>query len=356
MSIVDVCVTERVDLATTGEPKAEFIAIDRWQEFVESRPESLPFHHERWINLLHEQYGFPVFIPAIIRRGEVVAGLPFMLTKTLWGRRKLIALPFTDRMPILAVDDAAAQALREAFANLFTPTCKTVYQRDDSTVPVAGEFGWYRHEIDTRGGYSAIAERFAEGLRRNVRKAQRLGLACELRKDIAALNIFYRLHANTRRRLGVPVQPRRFFEGIHRHLLDNGLGFIGVVSRDSNPMAAAVFLSFHGTLIYKYGASEEHALEFRPNEFLMDCVLQMAAQDETRNLDLGITPVNQEGLLRYKRKWGGAEIPVGYASFAGMVDQSSDPSRLLALAAPVIRRAPSMFCRLLGDMLYKYSA
>ena len=62
--------------------------------------------------------------------------------------------------------------------------------------------------------------------------------------DSEALDAFYRLHLLTRRRLGVPIQPRKFFRGVQRWLIANGLAFVGLVKKQDAIIAAGVFLTY----------------------------------------------------------------------------------------------------------------
>jgi hypothetical protein len=363
-SIVETGATKHQDLLHTqptgcdfGDAPAELISLERWQEFVESRPESTPFHHSYWINLLQEQYGFPIFIPAIIRQGAVAAALPFALTRSILERRKLLSLPFTDALPILAVDSAAADALRSSIGTLLSPKCKTVIQRTDwPAADGAAEYGWYRHELDIPTQEDLLKDGRYRNVRRDLRRGEKHGLTYEHRADLSAISSFYDLHARNRRRLGVPVQPRSFFARFYERVILRGLGFVGVVSIKDKVIATAVFLSYNKTVIYKYSASDFNAWEHHPNDFLIGSVLCDTMQHGSSCLDFGITPVNQAGLLRFKRKWATREIPVGFACYAGSVNQFSNPSRLLTFAAPIIRHSPLMICRMMGDLLYKYSS
>src|SRR4029077_12195704 len=108
----------------------------------------------------------------------------------------------------------------------------------------------------------------SKSLRQGARKAAREGLAVEKRTDAVGLDIFYRLHLETRRRLGVPTQPKSFIDRFPA-LFDAGRGGVWLVRDGEEPIAAAVYLT-HGKLVtYKYGASAASALKKRPNNLLM---------------------------------------------------------------------------------------
>ena len=97
----------------------------------------------------------------------------------------------------------------------------------------------------------------AKKTRYMVRKAGREGV--DVRRSNSAadvLEVFYRQHVTTRRRLGVPVQPRRFFEVLARDYIEPGLGFVVIASLGDTPVASAVFLAWNRRIEYKYSASD----------------------------------------------------------------------------------------------------
>ena len=73
-------------------------------------------------------------------------------------------------------------------------------------------------------------------------------------ESAADVETFYRLHLQTRRRLGVPVQPRRFFALLLERVIRTGLGFVLTAHRDNVPVAGALFCAWNGTVMCKYSA------------------------------------------------------------------------------------------------------
>ena len=93
------------------------------------------------------------------------------------------------------------------------------------------------------------------------------------------METFYRLHVMTRQKLGVPVQPKSFFRRLSEQVLQRGFGFVGVVTKENEPIAAAVFLTYNNRMIYKYAASHSNALEHRPNDCLVHNAIQLATEE-----------------------------------------------------------------------------
>lgn len=343
--------------AKITEPVLSWLTLDAWQAFAATHPASNGFHHEKWLRLLMNQYGFGLRIPAIRRNGDVLAAVPFLETISARGKRKLISLPFTDCVSILSVDASAEQTLCRALISESWADYAAVLMKTDRSLPAAVTTSqWVRHELSTSAPLPEIHTDFASGLKRNLRKAEKSGLRFEQRCDESALWTFYRLHLTTRKRLGVPVQPKSFFRQLLNGLLRNELGYIGLVTLDEKPLAAGVFLTYNKTTIYKYGASDPRTLELRPNEWMMYNAIRLAAQAGHTTFDFGISERTQDGLRRFKRKWGSVEMDVYNHCLAGHAPTSTMVARAMPIVSLAIRHSPPIVCQTLGEIFYKYSA
>ena len=213
---------------------------------------------------------------------------------------------------------------------------------------------FYRHLLQLQPDTDAVERGYSKSeVRRAVSKARRSGLVVERRTDREALDVFYRLHTATRRRLGVPTQPKRFirrFQG----LFDKGLGFVMLVHRGPEPAAAAVFLTFNGTLTYKYGASDAELLKLRPNNLLFSDAIRWGCQNGYRLLDFGRTELDNAGLRRFKRGWGTEELSLAYTYAPGSAAGNLQGDGVGRIAKKTIQRSPPAISRLVGETLYKH--
>jgi CelD/BcsL family acetyltransferase involved in cellulose biosynthesis len=210
------------------------------------------------------------------------------------------------------------------------------------------------HEIPLQPDVSGVEARFTRShVARGARRAVREGLVVERRKDRAALDDFYRLHALTRRHQGTPVQPRRFIRRFTR-LFDEGLGHVSVVRDGDRPIAAAVFLTFNRTLTYKYGASDRSHLGKRPNNLLFLDAIRWGCANGMDRLDMGRTDLGNEGLREFKLAWGAREQQLTYTWLANRPPpRDGGPGRL---TRDVLRRSPAIVGRAVGEVLYRHFA
>ncbi|TWT82113.1 FemAB family protein [Planctomycetes bacterium CA13] len=334
----------------------ERIPLARWQEFVNTQPERTIFHHARWLSLISKQYKFPAHIYAWVKAGEVMAGLPFLGTSTLRRQRKLVSLPFTDNLRVLGSDAESLLALRDGlkatnFSSYYCVVNKTDQPLGFSCTPS----GIVRHELDLTRSMSEIERGYARSLKSNLRKGQKANLQFSVSQDAAALDTFYQIHVKTRHRLGIPVQPRSFFNRLYRELIATGLGFVATVSHQGDPVSVGVFLVYGKTMVFKYAASELAALHLRPNDFLVGNAICDAVDRSLDTFDFGTSREVETGLRRFKRKWGATEYPLFNDCVVGNVAINRSDSLAMTFARATIRHTPSIVCRTAGKILYRYN-
>jgi len=336
----------------------KYIDPPRWQAFVLANEESTPFHHVNWLTLFSKAYGMRVKVAALVDGRDVHAAMPFIETRKPWGKRRLVSLPFTDCVRPLA---RSADAL-ECFACLLPAFLATEYRsvvlktdRPIGPTPVVSPI--VRHELTLNASFDRLSACFSSSLGRNVRRARKNGLQFDVSTSETGMEDFYRLHLLTRRKLGVPVQPRSFFSNLFEQIIGAGLGEIALVKTADQVLAAAVFLKFNKTVIYKYGASNPDMLGSRPNDLLFYHAIRRAREAGMKCLDFGTSDIEQHGLRRFKSKWGAVESPVFYEHLVGRPGTSyRRNSTARNLARKIIQHSPTAVCRVLGETLYKYSS
>ena len=209
--------------------------------------------------------------------------------------------------------------------------------------------------LDVYVGPEALISNFSSSVQRAVRKAERSGLTVSIQSSPDALAQFYKLHVRTRRRHGVPPQPRSFFINIQRHLISAGFGFIVLVEFQKDPIAAAMFFKLGRHAVYKFGASDERSQELRPNNLAMFEGIKYLAKKGAETLHFGRTDKGNEGLRRFKLSWGAIEEEIGYARFemaSGSWKHLRD--RRSTFHKRIFRVLPASLNRLAGAMLYPH--
>jgi len=311
--------------------------------------------------VLNRQYGFKVFALCVLdEAGNLTAGIPFCEVKGLSGKRKWVSLPFSDYCNPLAISNAALNDLEDGIFELASQQgVKQIEIRWDvgSDSRFVSMSNAVLHTTSLVGSDRELFSRFKKTqVQQPITRALRDGLIAKIRSDEEAIDRYYALHLQTRRRLGIPVQPRSFFKIFYEEVVRPDRGFLVLVFHREFCISAGVFAGYGGKLTYKYSASDQNSLHFHPNNLMLWTAMQEAIRRGFTTFDFGKTDADNAGLRQFKSGWGSTERPLIYSYYPEA--PSGDVSRAIRqrVLAPVIRHSPKFVCRALGEMLYRYSA
>jgi CelD/BcsL family acetyltransferase involved in cellulose biosynthesis len=330
-----------------------------WLELVATAPAATAFHHPGWTAAMVAAYGFrPMVLAHLGAGGCVAAGVPLAFVRRPSGRT-WVCLPFSDHCPPLARDAAALAALMADLAGWSRERRVPVEVRGE--VEPAG--AWTattvgtRHVLSLSDGAEAAWAGLKDTLRRQVREARRAGLRVRFTRAAADMDAFYRLQVATRRRLGVPVQPRRFVAAVWKHVIEAGLGFATLVETAAGQaVSATVMLAWNGTLVEKFHASDAAHWRSKPNQLGIWSTIEWGCGEGYRAFDFGRSDAGHDSLQRFKAAWGAEERPLRYSVAGGAGASLGGPGRLDGVLRVVIRNTPPVVCRALGGLLYRFAA
>ena len=329
----------------------------RWSEWLASRPDATLFHHPAWLRVVAGSYRYPSFVLAVSDDRGLRFGLPVVEISRPGLGKRWVSLPFTDWCPPLMDEGIGAaelvsildEARREAGVNQLEVRGALTHGAEPAEVGLRHVLRLEDHAQTSFGAFHPSQ------VQRSIRKAEREGVV--VRRSTSSsdlLDHFYRLHAQTRRRQGVPVQPRAFFRLIADEVLARDLGFLLLASHGGRTVAAALFLAWNGTIIYKFGASEAAAWPVRPNHAIFWEAIQWGSANGFHTLDFGRTDFDTPGLRTFKLHWGSEEQPLVYSALGGPLRTGA--GRASRLVGPLIRHSPAWVARGIGELFYRFAA
>ena len=333
--------------------KVELIAPEdpAWGEILRASADATAFHHPSWSAVLSDTYGYPAHVLAWRDGARMLGGVPVLRV----GKR-FVALPFTDYCPPVYADRAdgarfVADLLRWQKTSETRLEVRSSLAHDAGQANVVGT----RHVLDLAVGADALFSRLHRTRKKRINTAREIGIEVTLSRSVDELPAFYRLHCETRRRQGIPVQPRRFIEHLWRNVIVPGHGFVITARMSGEPVATALFMSWNRRLIYKYGASDRARWDLGANFLVHWTAIERACAGGFTSYDLGRTDLGQDGLRAFKAGWGAEEFPLVYTHLGA---QAPRLERGLAGAAvaQIIKHSPTVVCRALGELLYRYAA
>ncbi len=305
---------------TTASSAAEVEWIDplsgaAWDDQVVAAGGHSVFHRSAWAKVLAETYGHRPCYVRIRVAGRPAALVPIMEVRSAITGRRGVALPFSDAAEPLWLGAPRAAAVFVALKRL-AASRHWRYLEIRGSRPVApgvpAERTFRMHRLDLTTGAEELHRQLAPAVRRAIRRAVSARIHVTAGTGGELLDEFYQLHCRTRRRHGLPPQPRRFFSAIQRHLLATGHGETLIARHGRRAVAGAVFLHSEKVALYKFGASDPEYWPLRPNHLVMWTAIERLAAAGMQTLDFGRSDASDAGLARFKRSWAAAEETLGY--------------------------------------------
>jgi hypothetical protein len=330
---------------------------EKWVSFVHSHPLSNVFHHPSWSKLISEYYGYRSFVYAILGEGKgVQAGIPMIDVDSKLTGHRLVSLPFTDFCQPLSNTPSGLDRLTDLLLKINkenrSPLIELRWKLPQKAgIKYTSEFVLHTLPLSTDVG--RVFKGFRKDHRYQLRKAD-LGQVkiVEVSKK-SDFEMFYRLHLQTRQRLGVPIQPKKFFDLVWEKLIRAGLGFVLIAYHNLEPISGAVFLNFKDTVIYKYSASNDVYWKLFPNKLLLWQAIQLSCEKGYKIFNFGNSPSDNKGLREFKLGWGSTETEL-YHSYIGGMPTKSQNGFSKKIMSQVLRHSPQFVCRLVGELLYKH--
>ena len=325
-----------------------------WRAFAVEHATS-PLQHPAWLDTLTGAYGLHARIMALTdSRGSILAGLPMIRSKLPW-RQRWTSLPFTDTLEPVASDAAHRDELLLAVAK--HAHAEPIVVRTHAALP-----GWFSRQvgtvqvIDLSNGAEGVLRGANAHHRRSVKRAYRPEVGLTARPITARsefLGASLGLIAQSRRRLGAPTQPHRYWSRVWElHERDEALT-IGVYL-GNKLMANGIFIIGSDHAVYKYGASDSATRQLRTSYLMFTTAFDHIAARGVQSMDFGITDLHNASLREFKARWGGEERPAHFsATDARMLPGTLEPGRLLS---KTIQHTPVCVGRTVGSFAYPFVA
>ena len=320
------------------------------------------YHHPRWVEGLRSTFGYRLHYLTVRAEDGIVGGLPLAEVPALFGPRRLVSLPFSYAAGVMAESAPVASALmhaaRELAAELGVKRVEVKQARAglDLFDGFARVAKYATYLVSTEGGADAVWRRLhGGGTQRSIRKGQKAGVSAAAVDSAESWTCMAELQEQTSHRLGLPPPPRRFFEKLCPTLQAAGLAdLVLAVTREGAVASGVVIWKGERSWIYAFGASRQDLLELRPNHVALWEALRRAC-DAGVGFDLGRATREQKGLVEFKQRWGGEELPLAYDYWPGAagLNVAARDEGALVIASRVWSRLPASAARR-GSFLYRY--
>jgi hypothetical protein len=330
-----------------------------WNALVRAHPDSTAFHEAGWAVVIHETYGHQPLYLCFADANDVVALVPLIeILSPITGRRA-VCVPFSDACGPLLFRDGSVGVIKDGLIRFGRQRgWKYCEIRGGELSGAAAEpaLTFYGHTLRLSAEADAVFAGFASGAKRAIRQAIRNGVNAEISRDRVAVQEFYKLHVQTRKRHGVPPQPLAFFANVHMTMIESGLGFTVLARSKGRTVAGAIFFRNAKRALYKFAASDIEFTNSRGNNLVLWTAIQYLIGQGCEELHFGRTSPDNDGLRRFKLSWGAEETMIQYTQLDVKQERWAPAIRRerQGLQNRIFRGLPSAVNRLAGTILYSH--
>ncbi len=328
----------------------------QWFDFVSHHPDAHVFHHPLWMECIAKCYQYhPMVAVMLDGKDEIRVGLPMIEIRGLFNGRRWIALPFTDHCAPLGLESADIPTflalLQQETDRMGIREMEIRSNLPSSILYPSVEF---IHTVLPLGpNVAEVAKQIKSNDLRKLRAAERHGIIVERGTSTHHMDVFYQLHLDTRHRHGLPIQPRKFFKLLQEMILEPGFGFVLLARQGDTYVSGAILLHWNKTLVYKFAASNQLGRQTYASDPVIWDAIRWGCENGFNSLDWGRTDPSDEGLRRFKMRWGSQENTLTYHN-----NHPAEPSTFREKFSPIMQKiithSPRLVSRLTGEVFYKF--
>jgi lipid II:glycine glycyltransferase (peptidoglycan interpeptide bridge formation enzyme) len=277
----------------------------------------------------------------------------------------MVSMPFsTLATPLISANDHMPQLLSAARAQCNTNRCSHLEIRSMKTFVglIPGDFSevsrFRHHVIDLSQPIEAIFKKLDRScVRQRITRAESNNIIIQKGSTQSDLRDFFNLYLITRRRVGRPAQPFRFFRAIWDQCYTQGLCELLFACKDGKRLAGLLLLKYKTRVSAEWAASDDAFKQMSPNQFVFWQAIKDAREKGFLIFDFGRTASSNKGLMDFKNRWGAAESGMFEIFYPAQqfenaeADESSFAKRAMLKICQI---APDFLQEPLGSAIYKH--
>jgi lipid II:glycine glycyltransferase (peptidoglycan interpeptide bridge formation enzyme) len=129
---------------------------------------------------------------------------------------------------------------------------------------------------------------------------------------------------------------------------------VHVATKDGQPIASILTLSFKQTVVYKYGGSDAAYHSLGGMQFLFWRVIQDSHAHGFVELDLGRSDLDQAGLIAFKEHLGAERSTLTYFRCPATRHKGAGSAWMSRAGRGVLARLPDSALDLAGRLIYRH--
>jgi len=328
---------------------------DEWKKFLYGCDAASIYHTPEWKKILEETFNYKAhYLFAKDDSGKIIGLLPLFHVKSKLTGNRLCSVPFSHICGPLG-DESAVNFLISERINLYEDLNVSYFEIRDR-VDFDGfqrQNSFCMHILELSPNVEEVWKKLDKGsVRWAIKKSQKSGVSVDATKDIGDLKEFYELNCMTKKEIGVPCHPLKFFKNLFRLLGDHVSLY--VARCNSEIIGGGVVEYFKDSVLYGYGAANSDYLKLHPYNAFMWKSIEDACLKGYRYYDFGRTSYDNVGLINFKKRWGTVEKKL-YYSYYPKNPESLTGNRddfKYKFGTKMIRRMPMSIYKKFSDMVF----
>ena len=304
----------------------KIVALDdswhqKYTDFLKEIEGALLYHSIAYRNLLLELLQCESEYYIAVENEKVCGVLPLLKKKGAYGW-VYNALPFYgSNGGILTTEERILRALIDKYNQIIT--VQDVASATMISNPlVKADLTKAKHDlVDERIGQftkldypgdkaESLMSAFHQKTRNMIKKALKSGVDVEI--DNGQMSFVYELHEENIRAIGGKPKSKTFFDLIPKYF-EAGKDFnIYLAQKDGKPIGALLLFYFKDTVEYFTPVIVEEYRTYQPLSLIIYEAMVQSACNGSTVWNWGGTWLTQEGVYRFKKRWGTADIPYYY--------------------------------------------
>lgn len=339
-------------MITMSQPQIRVARADgdheRWDRFVRDSADSTFCHLAGWRHIAEDVLGRE-YVPlvAVTLNGDWQGVLPLVRVRAPLLGHSLISMPYVNYGGPLGTP-AARRALVEAAvieAGRSKAQVLQIRSRPPVDGPAAAGDGKVMVLLDLPDTAEELWAGFTSKLRSQIRRPLKEGMT--FRTGLKEIGAFYDVFARNMRDLGTPVYPRRFFEEVAATFPE---AVFGVVYHRGMPIGAAAGFVWNSEFEITWASCIRDYNRLAPNMLLYWSFMEEMIRRDVQVFNFGRSTPGA-GTHRFKRQWGGRDVPLSWLEWTTRSRSTASPSRLVRLASSAWQRLPLPVANRLGPPL-----
>ncbi|UGV40614.1 peptidoglycan bridge formation glycyltransferase FemA/FemB family protein [Methanococcoides orientis] len=288
---------------------------NEWKSFLDKYGDSTIYHTPEWRLLLQRTFNYKSnYIFAKDDCGEIVGFLPlFYINSKLTGNR-LCSVPFSHICSPIGNKEVFNCLIDETVSIFDSSDAKFIEIRDhvDSNNFVS-QNSFSTYILDVSKNRDELWANMSRSTRHNINKSKKKGTSVRVTRNYEDLKQFYELNCITKRKIGVPCHPWKFFKNLFDIFKENVSLY--VVEYDGEIIAGGIRDFYHDTVSAKYAASNPKFTKLYPYNALNWKCIEDASNNGYKYYDLGRVSYDNKGLIFFKQRWGAVEKRIFYSFY-----------------------------------------